>query len=94
MSFFIRSRDGKRLVNAQSAELDGMKILVNGAEFGTYGSEEDAMEAFTEMCRECADLETFYDLSGEIESEDDDWDEDDEDDEEDDGDGGFRVLFR
>jgi|GEM_PF-5398842 len=92
MGMFIRSKDGKHLAEAASVDLEGKKILVNGNVFGEYEDEEEAEEAFAALCRECCDMETFYDLSGEIE-DDDDWDddEDDEDDDDDDGDG-IRFL--
>ena len=51
------------------------------------------------MCEECADLETFFDLKGEIDPDDDDdedWDGDDDDDDDfgdEGGDRGFRFLY-
>lgn len=88
---FLRSRDGKRIVEASSFEVKDTVLLVNGAEFERYGSEAAAVEALVAVGRTLADMETFLDLSGEIESDfdpdDDDFDEglfdlDDGDDEE------------
>ena len=33
---FIRSRDGKHLIKAKNADLEGSKILVNGVVFADY----------------------------------------------------------
>lgn len=99
MGMFIRSQDGKHLVEATSVDLDGAKILVNGEPFAAYEDEEVAQAVFRELCEECADLETFFDLTGEIDPDDDDgedWDGDDDDDDDFDdegGDRGFRFLY-
>ena len=42
MGMFIRSQDGKHLVEATSVDLDGAKILVNGEPFAAYEDEEVA----------------------------------------------------
>ena len=73
---FIRSKDGKHLTKAKNIDLEGNKILVNGAVFAEYETEEEAGKAFHDLCQECCDLETFFDLKGEImEEEDDEWDD-------------------
>ena len=80
---FIRSKDGKHLTEAKSIDLEGNKILVNGAVLGEYEDEAAAEEAFLALCQECCNTETFFDLKGEITDEDEDWDEEDwEDDDE------------
>ena len=99
MGMFIRSQDGKHLVEATSVDLDGAKILVNGEPFAAYEDEEVAQDVFRELCEECADFETFFDLKGEIDPDDDDdedWDGDDDDDDDfgdEGGDRGFRFLY-
>ncbi len=75
---FIRSKDGKHLAEAKNIDLEGKKILVNGTIFAEYGEEEEAEEAFHDLCQECCDLETFYDLKGEIADEEAEWDDDDD----------------
>ena len=105
---FVRSRDGKRIVEARDFEVKDSELYINGALFERYESEAAALEALVSIGRELADLETFVDLSGEIES-DDDYDDDlfddyyeDEDDDDDDlpfGDGEdeteiLRKLFQ
>lgn len=58
-----------------------------------------AQDVFRELCEECADFETFFDLKGEIDPDDDDdedWDGDDDDDDDfgdEGGDRGFRFLY-
>ena len=97
MAMYVRSKDGRRLTEAHSVELSGKSILVNGDEFAVYGKKEEALEAFRALCKECADIETFYDLSGEIIPEDDfddDDDDDDDDDEDNGGNGGYRFLYQ
>ena len=89
MGMFIRSQDGKHLVEATSVDLDGAKILVNGEPFAAYEDEEVAQDVFRELCEECADFETFFDLKGEIDPDDDD----DEDFGDEGGDRGFRFLY-
>ena len=42
---FIRSKDGKHLTKAKSIDLEGNKILVNGAVFAEYNDEEEAEKA-------------------------------------------------
>ncbi len=81
MGMFIRSQDGRHLVEAHSVDLEDAKILVNGAVFAEYESEMEALGAYVALCQECAECETFFDLRGEISSDfdDDDFDEDDED---------------
>lgn len=86
---FIRSLDGKHLVEAHSIDLDGAKILVNGEVFGEFASEMEALGTFVELSQEVADCETFFDLSGEISS---DYDDDDDFDDDDD-DGDFDIVF-
>ncbi len=74
---FIRSKDGKHLTEAKSVDLEGKKILVNNIVYAEYDSEEEAGKAFHDLCQECCDIETFFDLSGEITDEDDeDWNDD------------------
>ena len=41
MGMFIRSQDGKHLVEATSVDLDGAKILVNGEPFAAYEDGDD-----------------------------------------------------
>ncbi len=89
---FVRSKDGLHLTEVRNADLEGRKILVNGVVFGTYGSEEKAREEFLLLCQECCDMETFYDLKGEIKEDEDDEDDDDDDDE-DDGRGRFTFMY-
>ena len=70
---FIRSKDGKHLTKAKSIDLEGNKILVNGAVFAEYNDEEEAENSFHDLCQECCDMETFFDLKGEITDEDEDY---------------------
>ena len=70
---FIRSKDGKHLTKAKSIDLEGNKILVNGAVFAEYNDEEEAENRFHDLCQECCDMETFFDLKGEITDEDEDY---------------------
>ena len=72
---FIRSRDGKHLIKAKNVDLEGSKILVNGVVFAEYEDEKAAETTFHNLCQECCDLETFFDLKGEITEEDEDWDD-------------------
>ena len=88
---FIRSKDGLHLSEVRSADLEEKKILVNGTVYGTYESEEEARDAFRKLCQECCDMETFYDLSGEIVEE--AYDIEDDDDEDDEEGGGFTFLY-
>jgi hypothetical protein len=76
---FIRSKDGKHLTKAKSIDLEEKKILVNGVIFAEYESEEEAGMVFHDLCQECCNLETFFDLKGEISDDDEEWDDDDGD---------------
>ena len=74
---FIRSKDGNHLTKAKRVDLEGTKILVNGEIFAEYETEAEAGNVFHDLCQECCDMETFFDLKGEItEEEDDEWDDD------------------
>lgn len=74
---FIRSKDGKHLAKAKKVDLEGNKILVNGAVFAEYKDESAAIDAFHDLCQECCDMETFFDLKGEItDADDEEWDDD------------------
>ena len=75
---FIRSKDGKHLTKAKSIDLEEKKILVNGAIFAEYESEEEAGMVFHDLCQECCNLETFFDLKGEISEDEEEWDDDDD----------------
>ena len=76
---FIRSKDGKHLTKARNIDLAGNHIFVNGMVFGEYESEDQAKKAFHDLCKECCDMETFFDLKGEISDDDEEWDDDDGD---------------
>ena len=76
---FIRSKDGKHLTKAKSIDLEDKKILVNGVVFAEYENEEAAERIFCDLCQECCNLETFFDLKGEISDDDEEWDDDDGD---------------
>ena len=53
---------------------------MNGVIFAEYESEEEAGMVFHDLCQECCNLETFFDLKGEIsDDEDEEWDDDDGD---------------
>lgn len=84
---YLRSRDGKRIVEARDFEVKGSGLYINGALFEEYESEAAALTALVTIGRELASLETFVDLSGEIEDEDEDddffdlYDEDEDEDE-------------
>ena len=77
---FIRSKDGKHLAGVKNVDLEGKKILVNNIVYAEYESEEEAGAAFHDLCQECCDMETFFDLKGEITDGDEDWDKDDDED--------------
>ena len=91
---FVRSRNGKRIVEARDFEVKDTRLYINGSVFEEYESEAAALDALVSIGRELADLETFVDLSGEIESDDfdddlfmdfdDEYDDDDYDDDDDD----------
>ena len=72
---FIRSKDGKHLTKVKTVDLAGNHIFVNGMVFGEYDSEDEAKAAFHSLCQECCDMETFFDLKGEIVEEEEDWEE-------------------
>ena len=68
---FLRSRDGKRIVEARDFEVKGTSLFINGAFFEESESDAAALAALVTSGRELASLETVVDLSGEIEDEDD-----------------------
>ena len=55
---FIRSKGGKHLTKAKNIDLEVNKILVNGAVFAGYETEEEAGKVFHDLCQECCDMET------------------------------------
>ena len=75
---FIRSKDGKHLTKAKNIDLEDKKILVNGVIFAEYESAQEAERIFHDLCQECCNLETFFDLKGEISEDEEEWDDDDD----------------